>query len=359
MFKILKIFLLLSTACFLFGVPNSVLALTILPETNGDLSFYDPYGSPYPIYHEYGDFYTYSLPFLAIDFDLANGGGTGPGNPYYVTSTPGAIKDDIVLYTGSSGTGVMTNPDGMDNAYPSPNSKKTPFFSTPSTDDPGGPGEFSGDVGTSWDTSLTAMTNYLNGNQLIFFFNNNEVNAESGESQILQSWGKVEIVDATDSVLDAYYFYASPTQIHGLPAPEDSDTHLPPDLSVPPDEFYVISPGGLEVDYDGDGEVDENINHNLGANQAAFAITSPELNAYLAIWDGTDDAVAMQTTFYLGEPNDQILLGLSNGFEQLFIRSGTSIQIIPEPTSLLLLGFGILGAGLATRRKALKKKKED
>ena len=42
-------------------------------------------------YVQYGDGLSYSLPLLAYFYDHANGGGTGPGNPFYVSSTPGAI----------------------------------------------------------------------------------------------------------------------------------------------------------------------------------------------------------------------------------------------------------------------------
>ena len=60
------------------------------------------------------------------------GGGTGPSNPFYVNSTPGAIKNLIVNGTGSGGTPVNTNfPPSMDNAYPTPNDTAgTVFFTT-------------------------------------------------------------------------------------------------------------------------------------------------------------------------------------------------------------------------------------
>ncbi len=50
-------------------------------------------------YMTYGNTNSYSLPVLAYEYSLANPGGTGPGNPYYVVSTPGAIKDFVVIYT--------------------------------------------------------------------------------------------------------------------------------------------------------------------------------------------------------------------------------------------------------------------
>src|SRR4030042_6563174 len=54
-------------------------------------------------YVTYGDGNSYSLPVLALLYDAINGGGTGPGNPYYIASGVGQIKDLTVIGTGASG----------------------------------------------------------------------------------------------------------------------------------------------------------------------------------------------------------------------------------------------------------------
>ena len=77
----------------------------------------------------YGNTNSYSLPIGAIDYDIANGGGTGPGNPFYIKSGPGQIKDQVVIYTGSSGTGVTTNTIRFDNAYQTPTGKTGAYAS--------------------------------------------------------------------------------------------------------------------------------------------------------------------------------------------------------------------------------------
>ena len=48
-------------------------------------------------YVTYGDGNSYALAVNAAIFDAVAGGGTGPGNPFYVASTPGAIKDQLVV----------------------------------------------------------------------------------------------------------------------------------------------------------------------------------------------------------------------------------------------------------------------
>src|SRR5215813_8888261 len=49
-----------------------------------------------------------------------------------IPSSPGQIQDGVVLYTGSSGTGVTTNFAGMDGAFaaPSGKNKNDPTFTS-------------------------------------------------------------------------------------------------------------------------------------------------------------------------------------------------------------------------------------
>ncbi|HYP67248.1 MAG TPA: hypothetical protein VEP67_03235, partial [Thiobacillaceae bacterium] len=94
-----------------------------------DLSNCDGFGTACP-YVTYGDGNSYALALNAFIYDHFQGGGTGPGNPFYVNSSPGQIQNLIVNATGSSGTGVTTNFTGMDNAYPTPSGKNGAAFFT-------------------------------------------------------------------------------------------------------------------------------------------------------------------------------------------------------------------------------------
>lgn len=355
----------------------------------------------------YGDFYSYSLPILAYQYDKVNGGGTGPGNPYYVVSTPGQIQDDIVVATGASGSPVNTNLFGMNDAYNTPNGTGgLPYFSTGQTAlHPGTSGGLSAaaDQSTTWNTMLSALTGFLGGgagglNSLVFMFNNNEVNSGGGANQSLLVWAQMSLRDL-DGVLPTKYFTfansctagggnvclsggvlggtggyvvgpgkdpslyssSSPDSIYPLAAPGST-----PSLSD-----FVISGGNVCFDAAdtlvncSDPSAVTTFNHNLGANQVAYAVYSPELDAELNNWwngglgNGTGYDV-MSIDFRLG-CNSQFTTTpctgnqvIDNGFEQLFIvagQAGTPPSDVPAPPTALLVGIGLVPMIWRLRRR--------
>ena len=110
-------------------------------------------------------------------------------------------------------------------------------------------------------------------------------------------------------------------------------------------------------------------NHNLGADQAAYAILFPELNAQLASLFASlsaADLAAYSMNIDLRLGCDPALFttsaacvakDLNNGFEQLFFGPLESLVIppVPKPSSFLLFGSGLIALASLARKHGGKK----
>lgn len=336
----------------------------------------------------YGDAQTYSLASLSVQYDQLNGGGTGPGNPYYVTSTPGAIQDLVVLATGAGGTGVNTNVAGMDNAYATPSGVSgSTFFTTDTGVYPSGTptpsASFIGQQLNTWDTTLSALQGFLGtGGAPVFFFNNNQVNSGASTNQNLAVWAQVTITkdgvnqgtwDLTNQN-KAFALGTDPASGGVVDGPVSAYTSTPGYISpIDGDNVntdYVFSGGKYclnslyaPVACDGSqGSVAFGpISNNLGANQAAYAVLFPEMNAQLSsLFTGGVDLTgyAMHIDLRMGcdltnPANNADCIGrsLNNGYEQLFMGSTNANYVnTPEPSSIFLIGLGLLGMAWSQRR---------
>jgi hypothetical protein len=288
-----------------------------------------------------GDFAVMSLPLAGLS----------------VASSPGQIKDGIVVYTGSSGGPVTTNFAGMDNAYPAVSGACPPNcgFSTTTPPDPGGTGQFTGDV-QSWDSTLTAFLTFLGGDSPLFFFNQNDTNSAGSDGTCPQAvsaqdvcvYGLLTLVDAQNANNNVTFELEGPTTLFsGGPQPTDGVANLPTEFVLAKGDVCLDSVGN-QVACDGNQDIGP-INHNLGANEAAYVGFSDVLNALLA----TCATEGINTT---NCPWDSLsirldLTDVNNGFEQLFILTAPQIVLIPVPGTLMLLGAGLVGLGIPVWRR--------
>lgn len=332
-----RIIQVLMFAVFLFvllGVKSTSIAL----EFPDPLSYIEVDGNMVPATVQFGDFYSYSLPLLEYVSGL----------DYTIASSPGKLKDFLVIGTGA--VGHLDNNSkhfselNMDNPYETsgPNSAS---FSTGTSDDPGGAGQFTGDTGGTWDIELDSLTAFLGGSDLLFFFNNNQ----QASNVTLDAWAQIALVDTTiDNPMDTLYFDF--TNIHKSlidPWLEDGvydyDSSGPADNNYPSGDDYVTSGDPLQI---GNSTLD----HNLGSDAAAYAIFSPELNDLLSFITAGYDVMQI----------DIRLTGLNNGYEQIFIMGGHNVngtippEPIPEPSTMLLLGVGLIGLGAFARKKFIR-----
>lgn len=246
---------------------------------------------------------------------------------------------------------------------------------------------------------MSAMTSFLGSgsggalNSLVFMFNNNEINSGGGAYQSLLAWAQVSLRDTDGNAPTKYFTFANNCPsgnlcisggvvgaTGGILAGPDKDPTLysrgAPDNTYPVGAVgsnpaladFVISGGevclnaaGATVQC-GDPTAVATINHNLGANQVAYALVSSELDQELNAWwnGGAGNGSAydvMSVDFRIGcNPalvtctNGQMI---DNGYEQLFIARGlgaTPPNRVPAPNVLALVGIGLLSLSLLRQR---------
>ncbi len=346
----------------------AIAAAGVTPAVAGPIQTSDAALAPFTL--TYGDFNVVSLQFANTALNTSN---------YFVASSPGQIRDYIVVGTGAGGnfyndgtrTGVMDQPYGTPNG-----TGGSPYFRTgnaTSGPDPNGAGQFTGDTANSWDIKLADLKTYLGGENAVFYFNLNETGTDDkllGTDMLI--WAKVTLLTAANpnGPTQTFYLAGNPFDPLGadygkqqsilLGGPDETASY--PDLpgtganSYPGQERWTYIHGNICVDGSTflhyaacDGRAGETggaqtVKQNLGANQAAFAAYNSTLNDLInnpGLYD------TMQIDWRMADIN--------NGYEQLFIVAGGRNPPppggVPEPMTLMMFGAGIAGIAAVRRRK--------
>ncbi|HKU66116.1 MAG TPA: PEP-CTERM sorting domain-containing protein [Rhizomicrobium sp.] len=337
-------------------------AVCSTPALAGPIVAGDPALAPYTL--QYGDFNVVSLQF-------ANEG-TGTNN-YFVQSSPGQLRDVIVVGTHAGGDfyngsiGSASDPLGIDSAYATPNPGGASYFRTgnsTSSPDPGTAGEFAGDTANSWDISLSALKTYLNGENMVFYFNLNETGVDDTLSGTdLLFYMKVTLKNSSTGAATDFYLAGNPFDPSGsgngkalsiLNGGPD-ETGIYPDVSPgatydPDDERWTYVHGNICVNgstflhygncVGGDPAGATSVKQNLGENQAAFA-------GYNSVLSDLINNSSLYDTMSI----DWRMADQNNGYEQLFILASGDKRTVPEPFTIGLFGAGLAGVALLRRRR--------
>lgn len=305
------------------------------------------------------DFAVYSLAFLNYQ---AGFGDAQSGDPYYVRSSGKPINDSLVVASHPSVRRDNTDlgVDG-DDGYDTPNSVPggSDFANFLMEAPDPAPNGFTGDNRNQtsqngstlplWDIQVDDLLTFLGGGDLYFFFNLNEENKGGlDDGQDMYTWAEVILSNDTGASTS---FILSGDNTSAVPYQSAMQTTGVDDILPNASDLWAWVHGEICVDKTtgallalgpctGQANSDT-VNQNLGANAAAFAVYSPDLNT--ALDSGLYDLMTV----------DFRMSHIDNGYEQLFIQALDRTVQTSEPNVLALFAFGLVGLGFKLRQRVV------
>lgn len=329
-------------------------------------------------YLTYGDANSYSL---AVANYITCGSAQDPQCQYYVNGNPPAGTVTVVEQTGQ-----FNNQSAfIDNAFqPATNTLQFTMNAGNETNP-----SFTGDQVGSWDATLAGLNAKLDlvKNDMTFFFVNNEPNSQAANTQSLAVWARVTLTristnatvgtwdltnDTRTAAQRAIGAPSYPIPQYGAGGVLNGDVTLYTSEVNPPQMSDFVRAGGQQCLNGANQVVDcsdpsavVTINHNLGLNQAAYAVVVPELDqAIRGIASNTWTDYALHVDLRYGCVTPPFTITGSGGQatcnggsavsqdgnpERVFIGTRKADIQVPEPGSLFLLSAGLLGLAAGKR----------
>jgi hypothetical protein len=318
---------------------------------------------------QFDDFTVYSLALLNFQ---AQKGQISPNDPFAVSTNGTSLQNALVIGTGVNGAGSINSDivsGGLaDDAYRTPTAPGGGITNfVPDATNQGAQGaNIPGNTSGTWDITVSALNQYLNGGSLNFFFNLNQTNSQTttylNSPEDALGWMQVTLRDSTGTN-GSVSFWLDGNACNGVVGQPNSPNCNPNEsypqnnanntiLPVDPlhdewayihgqicvsDQGAVLGFGSCQsLGIKGANTVDQ----NLGANDAAFALYSQTLQD--ALNSGLYDVMSV----------DFRMAALTDGYEQLLIFASNRIpQNVPEPLTITMFGAGLAGVALWRRRR--------